>query len=287
MGPSFITSLKGDGLKFTFLAVVSSLLGLGIVVFGTRWLALPVGAAGGILAGSQTMSAAIGSAEQAVTSGVVPLAAGATAADATAMIALSYGITYIWGTVGIILICKYLLRWWGVDARKAAEDYEVAHGVPNLDDAGLSGYRSFDLRAYRLTNADVVGQTIAQFRERFAQYQIENVERGKRLLGADPALVLQHGDVIALGGSLVDVSCLRRHCAADVPPHRNDIQPNRGNRLRTVCDIEQTCASCPAHPRGRRAPGHPASLSASASGGVVAGTDRSGRQSDPLQRKRS
>ncbi|MEJ8822529.1 hypothetical protein WKW80_10835 [Variovorax humicola] len=43
---------------------------------------------------------------------------------------------------------------------------------------------------------------MAQFRERFAQYQVENVERGKLLLGADPTLMLQRGDVIALGGSL-------------------------------------------------------------------------------------
>lgn len=141
VGPSFINSLKGDGLKFTFLAILSSFLGLGIVVVGTRWLALPVGAAGGILAGSQTMSAAIGSAEQAITSGVVRVPAGSSQAAATAMIALSYGITYIWGTVGIILICKYLPRWWHVDATEAAHAYEQAHGVPNLDDAGLSGYR--------------------------------------------------------------------------------------------------------------------------------------------------
>ena len=202
VGPSFINSLKGDGLKFTFLAILSSFLGLGIVVMGTRLLSLPVGAAGGILAGSQTMSAAIGSAEQAITSGVVPLPPGTTAAAATAMIALSYGITYIWGTVGIILICKYLPRWWGVDARKAAKEYEIEHGIPNVDDAGLSGYRPFDLRAYRLVNPELNGQTISQFRERFGQYQIENVERGTQLLGADPSLVLQLGDVIALGGSL-------------------------------------------------------------------------------------
>ncbi|MGJ7511477.1 aspartate:alanine exchanger family transporter [Variovorax sp. GT1P44] len=202
VGPSFINSLKGDGLKFTFLAILSSFLGLGIVVVGTRWLALPVGAAGGILAGSQTMSAAIGSAEQAITSGVVSVPAGSSQAAATAMIALSYGITYIWGTVGIILICKYLPRWWHVDASEAAHAYEQAHGVPNLDDAGLSGYRPFDLRAYRLDNPELFGQTIAQFRERFAQYQVENIERGKQLLGADPTLTLQRGDVIALGGSL-------------------------------------------------------------------------------------
>ena len=220
VGPSFVNSLKGDGLKFIALAVLSSFLGLGIVVFGAKWLALPVGAAGGILAGSQTMSAAIGSAEQAITSGVVALPAGTTAASATAMIALSYGITYIWGTVGIILICKYLPRWWRVDARAAAKEYELAHGVPNVDDAGLSGYRPFDLRAYRLTNAALAGQTIAQLRERFAQYQIENVERGRKVMGADPSLVLQHGDIVVLGGSLVALTDHMGLIGPEVPDAR-------------------------------------------------------------------
>ena len=36
VGPSFINSLKGDGLKFTFLAVVSSVLGLALVVIGAK-----------------------------------------------------------------------------------------------------------------------------------------------------------------------------------------------------------------------------------------------------------
>src|SRR5512134_974368 len=67
VGPSFINSLKGDGLKFTFLAIFSSIMGLALVVIGARLFDLPAGAAGGMLAGSQTMSAAIGSAELAVT----------------------------------------------------------------------------------------------------------------------------------------------------------------------------------------------------------------------------
>ncbi|MFN7306343.1 MAG: transporter, partial [Acetobacteraceae bacterium] len=100
VGPSFVNSLGGDGIKFTGLAIVSCLCGLGLVVLGVRFLELPPGTAGGILAGSQTMSAAIGSAEQAVTSGAITLPAGTTAGDVSAMIALSYGITYLWGTVG-------------------------------------------------------------------------------------------------------------------------------------------------------------------------------------------
>src|SRR4030081_4039483 len=67
VGPSFINSLKGDGLKFTFLALVSSVLGLALVVIGAKLFALPPGAAGGMLAGSQTMSALICSAKESVT----------------------------------------------------------------------------------------------------------------------------------------------------------------------------------------------------------------------------
>src|SRR5215216_2536618 len=97
VGPSFLNSLGGDGIKFSMLAVVSCVIGLLIIVVGVKLLDLPPGTAGGILAGSQTMSAAIGSAEQATT--VIRLPAGVTPQDAASMVALSYGITYIWGTV--------------------------------------------------------------------------------------------------------------------------------------------------------------------------------------------
>jgi putative transport protein len=200
VGPSFINSLKGDGLKFSILAVVSCVLGLSIVVLGVKLFDLPPGAAGGILAGSQTMSAAIGSAEQATS--VIRLPPGVTPQDASSMVALSYGITYIWGTVGIILICKYLPRWWGVDARAAAKQYEAEFGVAKVDDAGLSGFRPFGLRAYRLENAATAGQTIESFRKTHPEYRIANVVRGDEALGADPSLTLQRGDVVALGGRI-------------------------------------------------------------------------------------
>src|SRR5690349_21532447 len=66
VGPSFINSLRGDGLKFTGLAVISCVIGLILCVGGAKIFDLPMGAAGGLVAGSQTMSAAIGSAEQAI-----------------------------------------------------------------------------------------------------------------------------------------------------------------------------------------------------------------------------
>jgi putative transport protein len=177
VGPSFINSLKGDGLKFTVLAVVCSVLGLlGAVAFA-KWWDLPAGAAGGILAGSMTMSAAIGSAEEAVRQGVFPLAEGQTFEQVSGMIALAYGVTYIWGTVGIILICKYLPRWWGVDAKAAAKKYEDEFGVSNVDDAGLTGFRPLSVRAYRLTNTALVGTSVREFYRKYPQYKVLNVLR--------------------------------------------------------------------------------------------------------------
>lgn len=200
VGPSFMNSLGGEGLKFTFLAVLSSVIGLVLVVAGAKFFDLPVGAAGGMLAGSQTMSAAIGSAELAVTAGVVALPPGTTAEQATAMIALGYGITYIWGTVGIILIVKYLPGWWGVDAKAAARAYEKEHGVASGDVPQLSGWTAGGLRAYRLENAEWQGRTITDLLRAHPEYRVVNLVRDGAALGVRNDEPLKLGDVIALGG---------------------------------------------------------------------------------------
>ena len=200
VGPSFVNSLGGDGIRFSFLALVSCVIGLALVVLGALLFGLPLGAAGGMLAGSQTMSAAIGSAEEAVSSGVLNLPPGTTPDQVSSMIALSYGITYIWGTVGIILITKYLPRWWGVDARAAARQYESEHGVASGDIPVQSGWTFGALRSYELQNPEWKGKSVGEFLTQNAEYKIVNVVRGgiRQDLSAD--LILQAGDVIALGG---------------------------------------------------------------------------------------
>jgi putative transport protein len=200
VGPSFVNSLGGDGIKFTFLAFVSCIIGLTLVVLGAKVFDLPMGAAGGMLAGSQTMSAAIGSAEQAVLAGAVTPPAGTTPEQVNAMIALSYGITYIWGTVGIILICKYLPKWWGIDAKAAARDYEREHGVASGDVPALSGWTAGGLRAYRLENDAWVGKTLYDLLQAHPEYRVVNLARDGTALGADLATPLKRGDIVALGG---------------------------------------------------------------------------------------
>lgn len=217
VGPSFFNSLKKDGLTFTILAVVCSCLGLFLVVLASRLFDLPAGAAGGILAGSQTMSAAIGTAEMAVTQGAYKLPQGTTTEQVTSMIALGYGVTYIYGTVGIILICKYLPKWWGIDARKAAKEYEDKFGVQNVDDTGLTGYRPFGIRAYKLENLDTIGRTLGTMRETNPEYSYLRVVRGAEVLEATDDLVLQDNDIVTLGGSLENLTSKMGIIGPEVP----------------------------------------------------------------------
>ena len=214
VGPSFINSLKGEGLKFTILAVLCSVAGLLATVALVKMWELPAGAAGGILAGSMTMSAAIGSAEEAVRQGAFPLPTGSTFEDVSGMIALSYGLTYIWGTVGIILICKYLPRWWGIDAKAEAKKYEEQFGVPNVDDAGLTGYRPLTVRAYRLANDMLAGWTIKQFSQKYPQYKVLNVlrvvpARRESAVPARPLLAVEEAPMALAASGVQSTTTLR------------------------------------------------------------------------------
>ncbi len=206
VGPSFINSFKGDGLKFTLLAVVSCFTGLIIIVGLVKLLALPQGAAGGILAGSMTMSAALGSAEQAVTSGAITLKDGVSQENVLSMITLSYGITYIWGTVGIIIMCKYLPKWWGVNAADAAKEYEKNHQEIGTEAGGLTAYIKWSYRVYKLQNEALAGITIHQFREKHPEYGILRVARNADIFSATPDFKLALGDELALSGSHHDMT---------------------------------------------------------------------------------
>ena len=205
LGPSLIHALEGDGLRFTVLAVVCSVAGLACAVGFTRLWDLPAGSAAGILAGSMTMSAAVALAEEALRQGAFPLAAGQKPDDAANMIALSYGLTYLWGTLGIMLACKHLPRWWGIDAKAEAGKYEEQFGVANVDDAGLTGWRPVSVRAYRLTNDTLTGWTVQQFVRKYPHYKVLNVlrvEPVRRVAVAAPLPVVALGnDAVALAAT--------------------------------------------------------------------------------------
>jgi putative transport protein len=61
--------------------------------------------------------------------------------------------------------------------------------------------KTFGLRAYRLENNATIGLSVREFITRFPEYGIVDVHRSDESIGADPAIQLQAGDVITLGGT--------------------------------------------------------------------------------------
>ncbi len=201
VGPAFVQGLKGDGLKYALLAVICCASGLALSVGLAHWFELPPGSAAGILAGAMTMSAALGAAEQAVSSGAYVVPEGMSAAQVSGNIALAYGVTYVWGTVGIVLLVRYLPAIFRMDARAAAREYEAAMGESALGGPEGGAHEAFGARAYRLDNPATAGRTVGAVRSEVPLYRWLGVERDGEVLAAADSLELRAGDIVALYGS--------------------------------------------------------------------------------------
>ncbi|MFL5207384.1 MAG: aspartate-alanine antiporter [Microvirga sp.] len=201
VGPQFMQALKRDGLKPMLLAVVVCITGLAASILIAKALRLDPGFAAGLLSGALTQSAAMGTATDAVNGLPVPEV---DRARFVAHIAVADAICYIFGYAGVILFCTVvapaLLR---IDLKAEALKLEQALGMSRAKPGLASGWRKFELRAYRLAEGSpLAGLTVAAAEARVPEHRlfIHRLRREGRILEVDPGMTLQPGDVIALSG---------------------------------------------------------------------------------------
>ena len=207
VGPQFVRGVAKDGLPQALFAVVICLLVLGVVVVASVVAGYDPGFAAGLHAGSQTISASIGLATDAINDLDV------SAADKQAMInhiPVAYAVTYIWGTVGtgwiLATLGPKLLR---VDLAAECRRYEQELGAVSGGETTQSAWRRVEMRAYRIPeNAPVAGKSIAAA-ERLAQGEqdgvpvrmfVERIRRDGRIIELTPETMLEAGDIIAISG---------------------------------------------------------------------------------------
>src|SRR3954453_12968329 len=201
VGPQFMQALKRDGVKPVLLAVVVGITGLAASILVAKALRLDPGFAAGLLSGALTHSAAMGTATDAVNGLPVPEA---DRARFVAHIAVADAVCYIFGYAGVILFCTVvapaLLR---IDLRAEALKLEQALGMSRAKPGLASGWRKFELRAYRLPEGSpLAGLTVSDAEGRVPEHRlfIHKLRREGRILEVDPGMTLQPGDVIALSG---------------------------------------------------------------------------------------
>lgn len=119
-GPSFFGALNRKSLKFVISAVIMTVSGLICVYIAAKFFNLDRGLAAGLASGGLTQSAIIGTAGDAINKlGLSP----AVTKQLNTNVAVGYSVTYIFGSLGPILmagtIIPLIMKW---DLRKAATD---------------------------------------------------------------------------------------------------------------------------------------------------------------------
>src|SRR5690242_8489862 len=106
VGPQFMQALKRDGLKPILMALVVCLTGLATSIVVAKALGLDPGFAAGLMSGSLTNSASMGTATDAINGLAIPET---DRARFVAHIAVADAVTYIFGYAGVILFCTVVV----------------------------------------------------------------------------------------------------------------------------------------------------------------------------------
>ena len=209
VGPQFVHGISKDGVPQAIFAVIVCMLCLAFPVLGAKLAGYDLGSATGLYAGSQTISAAMGLATDAI--GRLHLSPEKTKAMEDAM-PVAYAVTYIFGTVGsAVLLALIGPKMLGINLEKACKDYKAEmSGDEETHEEGTAWHR-YTIRAYKVDPGnDIVGKTISELEKAQQNNRlfIGRIRRGNTIIEAAPDVVIAANDIIALEGSNRDILAL-------------------------------------------------------------------------------
>jgi putative transport protein len=208
VGPQFFSGLKSGGVAFITIAIIVWALNWIICFLGAKLAGLAPGFAAGIISGSYTITAIIGVAQSAVSSGAYTPPEGITADQIGANIAAGYAISYMLSSVGIILLIRYLPQMFGrdpvADAKEAEKEMSggATEPVPGAAGALALGFSHFDIRAFVVEHEGIIGKTVKQLFELYPKGPVLQVVRDDKVILASDNPTIQQGDIISVRGDV-------------------------------------------------------------------------------------
>src|ERR1700730_10079987 len=147
VGPQFVRGIAKDGVPQALFAVVVCGFCLGAAYLGAKLAGYDVGSAAGLYAGSQTISASMGLATDAINR--LGLSPEETKKLLDGM-PVAYAVTYIFGTVGSAIVLALLgPALLGIDLEASCKRYEEEHGGKRQIGGPGTAWHNFTLRALR------------------------------------------------------------------------------------------------------------------------------------------
>ena len=206
VGPQFFRGLKKDGLPQVAFAVLMCISVLGVTWLLALLMGYNMGEAAGLLAGSQTISAVIGVAEDTMANMGLDEA---QRQSYTNIIPVSYAVTYIFGTAGSAWVLSSIgpKMLGGLDKVKAAcKDMEARMGNSQADEPGfIHAARPVTFRAYRIENEWFKnGKRVIDLEVYFQQQDkrlfVERIRKAGTIREVSPNVQLEIGDEVVLSG---------------------------------------------------------------------------------------
>jgi putative transport protein len=201
VGPGFFSNLKGEGWRWAVLGVFVPVIGLIAAYTVARSLKLDPGYAAGMLSGSLTESPAIGTASEAIRSLSIP---DDQKQQWIGHVVVADAICYIFGTLGVILVCATLgPKLLQIDLRAESRKVEEKLGITHSKSGVSAAWQPISYRAYTIRqNGLVVGKTIAEAERSVptARLFVERIRRSGEIFWPLPTTVLEAGDTVAVLG---------------------------------------------------------------------------------------
>jgi putative transport protein len=202
-GPSFFSALMSDGRRYIMLALVVGASAFGLAVLLSKLMGFEYGLGAGLLAGALTSTPTLAGAQDAISSGLAAVPDGMTAKQVMNNIGAGYAITYIFGTVGLILFVRYFPKILKIDLSAEARALEQKRGLTTRRRPAKQTAENVPvIRAFKV-GKDGVGQTIEQRHVAVGrQGQPLKLRRGNNIMDAKMDIVLEEGDIVSVVASL-------------------------------------------------------------------------------------
>ena len=209
VGPQFFRSLKGEGLRQVFFALVVCVLILATAIGVAFCFGLNPGQAAGMMAGASTASPIVGAAEDTINS--LPGNPETLKALADA-IPVCYAMTYVFGTLGAVWLLGYVgpAMMGGIDKIKAMThelEKELSPASAN-DPASFNACRPIEFRAL-IADGDwmsaphTVAELEKQYINRDRRITVERIRRNDKSELIDnitPETIIYPNDEVVLAG---------------------------------------------------------------------------------------
>ncbi len=213
-GPEFFGGLNRSSLKLVASAVVQCLAALITVIVVARMCGFGKGFGVGIGSGALTQTAMLGTASDAVSR----LGLGAEElTKVNSQMAVGFAITYIFGTIGVIIFLRSVApRLLGVDVKQAARELEsqLAEGGAVARPGFITPFVPVVARAFEVSAA--TGQTVGELAKQFGRASIERILREEQVIEPRAEEVLRTGDVVGIAGQLEAVIAAGRFVGKEI-----------------------------------------------------------------------